>query len=134
MGFAGIRVMQAWHPTFALHLLPASAAVADIVRMVEAAQSRTAPVQRFADVVAVSRQPAPSMQQHSLTLPTGLPLPGSHPGGSLCIVKHSLEHPHCCLTPPGCVQGKFTYGVMGIAATTFLFWSGIGTRLFPQVQ
>lgn len=30
-----------------------SAAVADIVRMVEAAQSRTAPVQRFADVVAV---------------------------------------------------------------------------------
>lgn len=30
-----------------------SAAVADIVRMVEAAQSRTAPVQRFADAVAV---------------------------------------------------------------------------------
>lgn len=29
-------------------------AVADIVRLVEAAQSRTAPVQRFADVVAVS--------------------------------------------------------------------------------
>lgn len=33
------------------HLVPA--AVADIVRMVEAAQSRAAPVQRFADVVAV---------------------------------------------------------------------------------
>ncbi|KAL4860080.1 hypothetical protein ACK3TF_000294 [Chlorella vulgaris] len=30
---------------------------ADIVRMVEAAQARTAPVQRFADVVAVSPLP-----------------------------------------------------------------------------
>ncbi|PSC75437.1 copper-transporting ATPase chloroplastic [Micractinium conductrix] len=56
-------------------------AVADIVRMVEAAQSRTAPVQRFADVVA----------------------------------------------------GKFTYGVMGIAAAAFAFWAGPGTRIFPQV-
>ncbi|KAL4430152.1 hypothetical protein ABPG77_004934 [Micractinium sp. CCAP 211/92] len=56
-------------------------AVADIVRMVEAAQSRTAPVQRFADVVA----------------------------------------------------GKFTYGVMGIAAAAFAFWAGAGTRIFPQV-
>ncbi|EFN57825.1 hypothetical protein CHLNCDRAFT_21268 [Chlorella variabilis] len=55
-------------------------AVADIVRLVEAAQSRTAPVQRFADVVA----------------------------------------------------GKFTYGVMAAAAATFLFWAGIGTRVFPQ--
>ena len=33
------------------------AAVADIVRLVESAQSRTAPVQRFADVVAVGRGP-----------------------------------------------------------------------------
>ncbi|KAL4434160.1 hypothetical protein ABPG75_000601 [Micractinium tetrahymenae] len=56
-------------------------AVADIVRMVESAQSRTAPVQRFADVVA----------------------------------------------------GKFTYGVMGIAAAAFAFWAGAGTRIFPQV-
>lgn len=32
---------------------PSPAAVADIVRLVESAQSRTAPVQRFADVVAV---------------------------------------------------------------------------------
>lgn len=31
------------------------------------------------------------------------------------------------------VAGKFTYGVMAAAAATFLFWSGIGTRVFPQV-
>ena len=57
------------------------AAVSNIVTLVEAAQARTAPIQRIADVVA----------------------------------------------------GKFAYGVMGIAAATFLFWSGIGTRLFPKV-
>lgn len=32
------------------------------------------------------------------------------------------------------VAGKFTYGVMATAAATFLFWSGIGTRIFPQVR
>ena len=31
-------------------------------------------------------------------------------------------------------QGKFTYGVMGVAAATFLFWSGVGTRVFPQAR
>jgi Cu2+-exporting ATPase len=31
------------------------------------------------------------------------------------------------------VQGKFTYGVMCAAASTLLFWSCLGTRLFPQV-
>jgi len=56
-------------------------AVADVIRLVEAAQARAAPIQRFADVVA----------------------------------------------------GKFTYGVMGAAAATFLFWAGAGTRIFPQV-
>jgi cation transport ATPase len=34
--------------------------VADIVRLVEAAQARTAPVQRFADVVAVGAAAPPS--------------------------------------------------------------------------
>lgn len=56
-------------------------AVADVIRLVEAAQARAAPIQRLADVVA----------------------------------------------------GKFTYGVMGAAAATFLFWAGAGTRIFPQV-
>jgi Cu+-exporting ATPase len=56
-------------------------AVADVIRLVEAAQARAAPIQRLADVVA----------------------------------------------------GKFTYGVMGAAAATFLFWAGAGTRMFPQV-
>jgi Cu2+-exporting ATPase len=56
-------------------------AVADVIRLVEAAQARAAPIQRVADVVA----------------------------------------------------GKFTYGVMGAAAVTFLFWAGAGTRIFPQV-
>lgn len=56
-------------------------AVSDILRMVEAAQARAAPIERLADVVA----------------------------------------------------GKFTYGVMGAAAATFLFWSVAGTRAFPQV-
>jgi len=31
------------------------------------------------------------------------------------------------------VAGRFTYGVMGAAAATFLFWAGVGTRLFPHV-
>lgn len=56
-------------------------AVADIVRLVEAAQARAAPIQRLADTVA----------------------------------------------------GKFTYGVMAAAATTFTFWATIGPRLFPNV-
>lgn len=56
-------------------------AIADIVRMVEAAQARTAPIQRLADSVA----------------------------------------------------GKFAYGVMGLSAATFTFWSTIGARVFPQV-
>ncbi len=31
------------------------------------------------------------------------------------------------------VAGKFAYGVMGVAAATFLFWSGFGAKLFPRV-
>jgi hypothetical protein len=31
------------------------------------------------------------------------------------------------------VAGKFTYGVMAAAAVTFVFWAGIGTKVFPQV-
>ena len=56
-------------------------AVADVVKLVEEAQSRAPPVQRIADEVA----------------------------------------------------GRFTYGVMGVAAATFAFWSTIGPRLFPSV-
>jgi Cu+-exporting ATPase len=55
--------------------------IADIVRMVEIAQARTAPIQRMADTVA----------------------------------------------------GKFAYGVLALSAVTFLFWSLVGTRVFPQV-
>lgn len=55
--------------------------IADILRMVETAQARTAPIQRVADTVA----------------------------------------------------GKFAFGVMGLSAATFAFWSTIGTRVFPQV-
>ncbi|CAI5462728.1 unnamed protein product [Closterium sp. Yama58-4] len=55
------------------------AVLADIVRMVEDAQGRQAPVQRFADQVS----------------------------------------------------GKFCYGVMGIAAATFAFWSTLGPKLVP---
>lgn len=31
------------------------------------------------------------------------------------------------------VAGKFAYGVMGVAAVTFLFWSGVGCKAFPKV-
>ncbi|CAI5511820.1 unnamed protein product [Closterium sp. Naga37s-1] len=55
------------------------AVLADIVRMVEEAQGRQAPVQRFADQIS----------------------------------------------------GKFCYGVMGIAAATFAFWSTLGPKLVP---
>lgn len=55
--------------------------IADIVRLVESAQARTAPIQRLADTVA----------------------------------------------------GKFAYGVMGISAATFAFWSTIGAKAFPGV-
>jgi Cu2+-exporting ATPase len=55
--------------------------IADIVRLVEAAQAHTAPIQRLADTVA----------------------------------------------------GKFAYGVMGLSAATFTFWSTVGCRMFPQV-
>ncbi|KAJ4758830.1 Copper-transporting P-type ATPase [Rhynchospora pubera] len=53
--------------------------MADIVRLVEEAQTREAPVQRLADKVA----------------------------------------------------GNFTYGVMALSATTFMFWSLFGSRLVP---
>ncbi len=56
--------------------------IADIVRMVESAQARTAPIQRLADTVA----------------------------------------------------GRFSYGVMGLSAATFAFWSTVGTKLFPHVS
>lgn len=55
--------------------------MADILRLVDAAQSRAAPMQRLADSVA----------------------------------------------------GRFTYAMMGFSAATFLFWSAVGTRIFPQV-
>jgi len=57
------------------------AVLSDIVRMVEDAQAREAPVQRIADQVS----------------------------------------------------GKFCYGVMGLAAATFGFWSTVGPALFPAV-
>ena len=44
------------------------------------------------------------------------------------MLSHMSQRATCC------VQGKFTYGVMGVAAATFLFWSGVGTRLFPQAS
>jgi Cu2+-exporting ATPase len=56
-------------------------AIARIIRMVEDAQARKAPIQRLADTVA----------------------------------------------------GYFTYGVMAIAALTFLFWYGFGVQAFPEV-
>ncbi len=56
-------------------------ALAQIVGLVEEAQTRKAPVQRLADTVA----------------------------------------------------GYFTYGIMTLAALTFVFWYGIGVNLFPQV-
>lgn len=31
------------------------------------------------------------------------------------------------------VAGRFAYGVMGASAATFLFWSTLGVRMFPQV-
>ncbi len=31
------------------------------------------------------------------------------------------------------VAGKFTYGVIAAAAATFLFWAGVGTKVYPQV-
>ena len=100
-------------------------AVADIVRMVEEAQGRAAPVQRFADVVAVSRRAGwAGRQRGRVLLASCVP---RHASGGARLIPRRL----CCLPPP--LQGKFTYGVMGVAAATFLFWSGAGTRLFPQV-
>lgn len=32
------------------------------------------------------------------------------------------------------VAGRFAYGVMAASAATFLFWSTMGVRLFPQVH
>ncbi|MGF1513238.1 MAG: heavy metal translocating P-type ATPase [Elainellaceae cyanobacterium] len=32
------------------------------------------------------------------------------------------------------VAGYFTYGVLAVAALTFLFWYGVGTDLFPEVM
>ena len=55
--------------------------LAQIIHLVETAQTRKAPIQKLADTVA----------------------------------------------------GYFTYGVMAIAALTFLFWYFLGTHLFPQV-
>eukprot|EP00775_Hariotina_reticulata_P004232 gene4232-4481_t len=54
--------------------------IADIVRLVEAAQAHTAPIQRLADTVA----------------------------------------------------GKFAYGVMGLSAATFTFWSTVDTVVFDK--
>lgn len=31
------------------------------------------------------------------------------------------------------IAGKFAFGVMGVAAATFLFWSGFGANMFPRV-
>ena len=59
----------------------AATTLARIIELVETAQTRKAPIQRLADVVA----------------------------------------------------GYFTYGVMAIAALTFLFWAGVGTRLWPAM-
>jgi P-type Cu2+ transporter len=56
-------------------------ALAQIIRCVEAAQARKAPIQRLADQIS----------------------------------------------------GYFVYGVMAIAALTFLFWALVGTRLWPEV-
>ena len=55
--------------------------LAQIIQLVETAQTRKAPIQRLADTVA----------------------------------------------------GYFTYGIMAIASLTFLFWYGLGTRLWPMV-
>lgn len=50
-------------------------AVADIVRMVEEAQGRAAPVQRFADVVAVRRQRGARGRAAPSALHAGVPGP-----------------------------------------------------------
>jgi P-type Cu2+ transporter len=59
----------------------AETTLAQIIQLVETAQTRKAPIQRLADTVA----------------------------------------------------GYFTYGIMAIASLTFLFWFGVGTRVWPAV-
>jgi Cu2+-exporting ATPase len=71
---SGAIAIQATH-------IGAETTLAQIIQLVETAQTRKAPIQRLADTVA----------------------------------------------------GYFTYGIMAIASLTFLFWYGLGTRLWPMV-
>ncbi|CAK9164296.1 unnamed protein product [Ilex paraguariensis] len=104
-------------------------AMGDIVRLVEEAQSREAPVQRLADKAKVAAG--------SINLNGTLTVEVQRPGGETAmgdIVRlveeaQSREAPVQRLADK--VAGHFTYGVMTLSAATFMFWNLFGARILP---
>ncbi|CAI6004611.1 unnamed protein product, partial [Closterium sp. NIES-65] len=116
------------------------AVLADIVRMVEEAQGRQAPVQRFADQVSSKlcygvMGIAAAIFAFCSTLgpklvPAALPCPALPALACIVNTLPSLKDPsHHPASHQ--VSGKFCYGVMGVAAATFAFWSTLGPKLVP---
>lgn len=94
-----------------MHRSGGETAVGDIVRMVEEAQSREAPVQQLVDKVS--------------------PLFPFYISTSICMlwIFSGLTSFFFLLLQ---VAGRFTYGVMAISAATFTFWNLFGGHILPS--
>ncbi|KAH9697887.1 Copper-transporting ATPase PAA1 [Citrus sinensis] len=132
-------------------------AMGDIVRLVEEAQSREAPVQRLADQVIILLLSFEGAAQFSWLSARDLVL-----GYIKVLVKHQREvnvvkpvaaivmllsvtdEFQCTLTASQwmpwvlphltfhcLVSGHFTYGVIALSAATFVFWNLFGARVLP---
>ncbi|KAH9697884.1 Copper-transporting ATPase PAA1 [Citrus sinensis] len=122
-------------------------AMGDIVRLVEEAQSREAPVQRLADQVIILLLSFEGAAQFSWLSARDLVL-----GYIKVLVKHQREvnvvkpvaaivmllsvtdEFQCTLTASQWmpwVSGHFTYGVIALSAATFVFWNLFGARVLP---
>lgn len=93
----------------------ADTAIADVVRQVDLAQARAAPIQRIAD----AGEAAPAL---------------------CCLAVSGVgatTHTGCLMSSPApplliAAAGSFTYGVLAASAATFSFWRLVGARTFPR--
>ncbi|KAH9697893.1 Copper-transporting ATPase PAA1 [Citrus sinensis] len=120
-------------------------AMGDIVRLVEEAQSREAPVQRLADQLrGGSPVQLVECSGFGAWLYQGLRFDPSvkhqrevnvvKPVAAIVMLLSVTDEFQCTLTASQWmpwVSGHFTYGVIALSAATFVFWNLFGARVLP---
>lgn len=135
----GIEVpVEVVQPGEWLRVLPGETIPADGV--IEAGQTTVDESMLTGESVPVAKQPGGSVSAGSLNLSGAITLQVSHGAGDTVLAQmiRLVESAQTRKAPAqrlaDQVAGYFTYGVLAIAVTTFLFWNFIGLSLWPEVM